>query len=285
MRPLPRDLSCASLLVIILAIPAACLYGVAQSPESQPDPTKRPLTRGGVTFVWQSTKLTAKDDPNENGRPDLHQIEITPGYGTLIASWPQASAKTPDWAAWNQGIEAAALKMARSQMDSNHPTAAKWAAQPGVDTKVTVSIGVVSKTLVGSTVSAMWDSHGAHPNHGSTEFNWLLDKQRALKPEDVFKPDSGWAQTLQKRTDAYLHHQLDQGSQSYETFLQPGEMQKALHSIVIDPENWRPGGNGLSIVFQPYAIACYACTPPPFTIPWADLKPLLNPDFAIPGKS
>ena len=52
-----------------------------------------------------------------------------------------------------------------------------------------------------------------------------------------------------------------------------------------DPENWRFSGKGLSLVFQPYAIACYACTPPPFTIPWADLKPILNPDFVIPGNS
>jgi Protein of unknown function (DUF3298) len=285
LRRMPRDLSCVSLFLITLAIPATCLYAAAQSSQSQLTPTAKTLTRGGVTFVWQSTKLTAKDDPSDNGRPDLHQIEMTPGYGTLIASWPQASAKTPDWAAWNKAMEAAALKMAQSQMGTNHSTSAKWAAQPGVDTKLTVSVGAVSKTLVSSTVSAIWDSHGAHPNHGSTEFNWLLDKQRALKPEDVFKPDSGWAQTLQKRTDAYLHHQLDQGGQSYETFLQPGQMQKALHSIVIDPENWRFSGKGLSIVFQPYAIACYACTPPPFTIPWADLKPVLNADFVIPGNS
>jgi Protein of unknown function (DUF3298) len=285
MRPQLRDLSCVWLFIITLAVPATYLDALAESSQGPPAPAAKTLTRGGVTFVWQSTKLTAKDDPSDNGRPDLHQIEMTPGYGTLIASWPQASAKTPDWAAWNIAIEAAALKMAQSQAGSNHTTTAKWAAQPGVDTRIDVSIGAVSKTLVSSTVSAIWDSHGAHPNHGSTEFNWLLDKQRALKPEDVFKPASSWAQTLQKRTDAYLHHQLDQGSQSYETFLQPGEMQRALHSIVIDPKNWRLGGNGLSIVFQPYAIACYACTPPPFTIPWPDLKAMLNRDFVVPGKS
>ena len=283
MRQMPRDLKCVSLFLITLVIPAACLPVVAQSPQGQPVPARKTLTRDGVTFVWHSTRLTAKDDPDEDDRPDLHQIEKTPGYGTLIASWPHASAKTPDWAAWNKAIEAAALKMSQSQVGPDHPTAAKWAARPGIDTRVTVSVGVVSKTLVASTVNAIWDSHGAHPNHGSTEFNWLLDKQRALKPEDVFKADSGWAQTLQKRTDAYLHHQLDQGDQSYETFLQPGQMQKALHSIVIDPENWRFGGKGLSIVFQPYAVACYACTPPPFTMPWADLKPILNPNFVIPG--
>lgn len=283
MRQMSRDLKCVSLFLITLVIPAAWLAAVAQSPQGQTVPAGKTLTRGGVTFVWRSTRLTAKDEPEDNGRPDLNQIEKTPGYGTLTASWPQVTAKTPDWVAWNSAIETAALKMAQSQMGSGHLTEAKWAAQPGVDTSIAASLNTVSKYLVTATVNAIWDSHGAHPNHGSTEFNWLLDKQREIKPEDVFKAGSGWAQTLQKHTDAYLHRQLDQGSQSYESFLQPGEMQKTLHSIVIDPQSWRLSGKGLSIVFQPYAVACYACTPPPFTIPWADLKPILNPDFVTPG--
>jgi Protein of unknown function (DUF3298) len=285
MRQMSRDLKCVSLFLITLVIPAACLPVVAQSPQGQPVPARKTLTRDGVTFVWHSTRLTAKDDPDEDDRPDLHQIEKTPGYGTLIASWPQATAKTPDWIAWNSAIETAALTMAQSQMGSGHLTDATWAAQPGIDTSITASLNTVSKQLVTATVNAIWDSHGAHPNHGSSEVNWLLEKQHTLKPEDVFKTGSSWAQTLQKRTDAYLHHQLDEGGQSYETFVQPGEMQKTLHSIVIDPQSWRLSARGLSIVFQPYAVACYACTPPPFTIPWADLKPILNPDFVTPGAS
>jgi Protein of unknown function (DUF3298) len=267
----PRALSYALILFATLS--------AAQTPQAS---DLQPITRNGVTFAWKSIKLTAKDNPGENTRPDLAKLEVTPGYGTLTASWPQARSDAPDWAAWNKSIEAAAQKMSQSDTGPDRPSSSQWAAQPGVDATVTVALGVVEKPLVTATIQAMWDGHGAHPNHGSTELNWLLDQQRELQPEDVFEPGSDWAQSLQSRTNAYLHKQLDQDGKSYEDFMQKGEMQKTLHKIVINPENWHLDSRGLSIVFQPYAVACYACTPPPFTIPWTELKPILNTGFTVP---
>jgi hypothetical protein len=69
---------------------------------------------------------------------------------------------------------------------------------------------------------------------------------------------------------------------SYESFVQPGEMQKILHSVVINPESWRLDSTGVTIIFQPYQVACYACGPGPITIAWPALKLYLNPDFEIP---
>ena len=277
MQKPPRALNCVLLLIAILPV-------FAQTPQAA---NPRPITRNGIAFTWKSIRLTAKDDPAD-ARPDMH--EATPGYGTLTAFWPQAGSETAaskasEWAAWNEGIEAATLRMSQAGMGTPNPAAGKWTAQPGVDNDVTVALGLVSDPLVTATVSYLWDGHGAHPNHGSIEFNWLLDKQRQLQPEDVFTPGSDWAGALETRTNAYLHKQLDQDGKSYEDFEQPGEMQKVLHKIISDPENWRLDGSGLSIVFQPYAVACYACTPPPFTIPWAELKPILAPGFAIPAAS
>lgn len=85
---------------------------------------------------------------------------------------------------------------------------------------------------------------------------------------------------MQKDIDLYLHQKLDDENGSYETKF--GAMAKTLQSIVADPRHWSVGRDGLSVFFNPYEVACYACTPDPLTIPWAELKPYLNPAFEIP---
>jgi hypothetical protein len=52
--------------------------------------------------------------------------------------------------------------------------------------------------------------------------------------------------------------------------------------IVINPADWKLEPAGVSIFFQPYQVACYACTPDPMIIQWSDLKPYLQPSFVLP---
>lgn len=145
-----------------------------------------------------------------------------------------------------------------------------------MDASVSTSVNFASSRLVTATISGFWDGHGAHPNHDSVEFNWLLDEGRVLRPEDIFRSDSQWADTLFSETDQYLRKNVE----DYD----PEEAAKTLHKIISDPESWRIDEKGLSIVFQPYAVACYACTPEPFTMSWEQLRPWLNPEFPIPVK-
>jgi uncharacterized protein YecT (DUF1311 family) len=216
--------------------------------------------RGGITFVSRSIILTEPDE-------DKFQLgqEVNPGYGTLTASWPQAAINTPEWKAWNEAVESEVKKVAGSS------------AQSAMDDDAWVAMGLVGKELITATVSYLEDGHGAHPNQGSVEFNWLLKEQRELKSDDIFLPGSGWEEVLQLRTDEYLRRVLD-GGPDYE----PGEMEKVLHPIVVNPRNWKLDGAGLAIIFKPYAVTCYACTPGPFKMPWSELKPLLKDDFVIP---
>ena len=157
-----------------------------------------------------------------------------------------------------------------------------WAANPGMKVDLTVSLGVVSAQLVTAPITNDWDGHGAHPNVNFIQFNWMLKEKREMKPEDFFRPGSGWDRFLQKRCDQFLHKQLDYDGNSYEEFEQPGEMAKTLHRIATEPRSWQLDAKGLTIPFEPYAVACHACTPPPMTIPWAELKPYIQPGFLIP---
>lgn len=236
--------------------------------------------RDGILFVWRAIVLTARDEP---GSVPLWGHEVHPGFGTLEASWPQAIVDTPQAQAWNQAIEAATRQMTQSPSASADAMTTQWKAEADVDSETTVSIDAVSKDLVATTLQGLWDGHGAHPNHGTTQFNWLLGLKREVKSEDVFVPGSGWQALMQQRLGDYLHKTLDaEMLKSYEQFLPPGGMAKVLHGIAVDPRRWQLDGRGLTLIFQPYEVACYACTPPPMTISWTDLKPYLQPAFALP---
>jgi hypothetical protein len=146
-----------------------------------------------------------------------------------------------------------------------------------------VGLGIVTNSLVTATITNDWYGHGAaHPNTTSIEFNWLRKAQRELKPLDVFESGSGWDAVLQQICDRDLHKKLDNEDGSYDRFWQPGQMQKTLHDIVIDPENWAIDKDGMKVIYQVYAVAGRPGTPEPTEIPWSQLKPYLNLNFAIP---
>jgi uncharacterized protein len=231
---------------------------------------------GGVTIVKRALVLLSRDARDDN---PFHGEEVTPGYGTLQAQWPQAASSAQSWAAWNKAVESAALQAGSERKE---PAAQTWndLVQPGVDQEVTVIFERIDGELVSAKITNFVDGHGAHPNHNSTQFHWLLDEQRELKPEDIFVQDSGWDVWMQRQMDRYLHKVLDTDpSSNYQDFLNPGEMSKVLHGIVTNPSGWQLDNKGLTFFFNPYEVACYACTPEPFTISWADLKPYLRPGF------
>jgi uncharacterized protein len=234
----------------------------------------------GMTFVSQSVTLTARDTPDS--APPAGVSEVTPGFGTLVASWPQASSTTPQWTAWNSAIVPAIIQAANANESSS---ARDWngLVQPGVDRDLTVTVERANTQWISASIDDFYDGHGAHPGENVTEFYWMLGQQRALKPEDVFQPNSGWDTWMEKRLDSYLHKALDsQSNGNYQTWFTAGDAQKTLQGIVTNPGDWKLEPKGFSIYFQPYQVACYACTPDPLTISWSDLKPYLQPGFVLP---
>jgi uncharacterized protein YecT (DUF1311 family) len=237
------------------------------------------LRAGGVTFVSRSISVTAADDP-ATVPAEMRKMERNPGYGTLIAKWPQAMNDAPEWSAWNVAMVQAAQKMTVQGLKDH--SQAKWAAIEGTDVDVTVSIGVVGGQMVTAAINDFYDGHGAHPVDNSTQFNWLLKEQREVRSEDVFRAGSGWDTSILGQCENDVSRQLTQqmGADNASSWL--ADLPKALNGIIRDPRNWVLDGKGLTIPFQPYAVACYACTPDPVTIPWAALRPFLQPGFQLP---
>lgn len=239
--------------------------------------------RNGVLFVWRSNAFTAPDSADEaQQRRKFHERD----FGYVNATWPQAVSSAPEWVAWNKAIADAACEAARS-LDSKPGT--EWSKDWAVDTDtdVAVRLHAVSGSLVTASIANYVYGHGAaHGMSSTVQLNWLLDEQRAIRAADVFRPQVYWLGQLYDRTDKYLHGKLDeQSGGNYQSFEAPGEIAKTLHKLLADPSSWQIDGKGITVIFPAYAVACYACTPPPFTMSWESLKPLLNPAFVIPAST
>ena len=234
--------------------------------------------RGGVEFYWKSITITAPDDAQsaENDR----QRGVLSDHGILNASWPQALVPTPQWQAWNRAMEDAARDMASQ---ANNPSGGHWKQEwaVGMDTDVTVSLNIVTPDLIAATLSNQWYGHGAaHPNTTTVQFNWLLREQHELRSDDVFRPGSGWPEYIETRSMKELKAQF--GPDYPQSEWAPGYMEKVLNDIVTQPANWQLSSDALIIPFDPGEVACHACDAHPVVIPWADLKPMLQPGFTIP---
>lgn len=234
----------------------------------------------GITFVWRSVYLTAPDDA------DTARIMKQIGgrdSGYVNASWPQAQSTAPESTAWNKAIAEAA---GPGNAGGEGKPGTQWATSDAVDqdTDVTVALNSVSDTLVSASIAVMTYGHGAaHPNHGVTQLNWMLKEKRPLKGSELFRSQIDWSNELYNRINQYLHKTLDADGTNYESFLNdPKGMQKTVRGIALEPSHWQIDSKGITIVFNPYEVACYACTPEPFTMTWESLKPLLNPAFQIP---
>ncbi|HEY3706353.1 MAG TPA: lysozyme inhibitor LprI family protein [Terracidiphilus sp.] len=238
------------------------------------------FSEGGVQFVMLSVSFTVPDSPPLDNQDKQRGVSAV---STFDASWPRALSPAPEWQAWNAAIEDAARKAAsQGKGEPDRKWKPEWAG--GMDTDLQTALRLVTPRLVSATITNEWYSHGAaHPNTDRSQFHWMLPQRRPLHAEDVFHTGSGWPQILYDRTDKYLHSVLDQDAGGdYQSLSGPGMIAATLHKIVQEPQNWTIDARGITIVFQQYAVACYACTPEPFTMSWDSLKPLLNPEFDIP---
>jgi uncharacterized protein len=223
----------------------------------------------GIEFIQQTKTLFSRDN-----QPDEVFRKTWP-YGTLTANWPVAMSSEPEWQSWNKAIRAAMFQVLNASQGEVKLTdwPAKWDGLSDDDLDVTVKS--VNDQYVTASVWEMWYGHGAaHPNRNWIQFNWLRKEQRELRAEDLFKRDSAWEKAL-----------LDKCNQDLAKKLKVVGFQDSGNEVdeyIKNPENWTLTTEGLTIEWQPYAVACYACTPDPTTIPLQSLKDYLQPGFQLP---
>jgi hypothetical protein len=115
----------------------------------------------------------------------------------------------------------------------------------------------------------------AHPNSSSKAVTVLMNEGRELTENDVFRPDSNWQAFLTQRAVADLTRQFQQDG-----FAPP---QRDVRETATKPHLWLISERGLTILFPPYSFgAPYVMGSADVTIPWADLRPYLNPAAPLP---
>lgn len=105
----------------------------------------------------------------------------------------------------------------------------------------------------------------------------ILPEFRSLTVEDLFDTNSRTLPALQT---------LFREAFSAEGWPPAGaialENIEAAERKVIDSSRWLLTADGLQVPLNPYEVGCYVCSPPPVTIRWSDLKPLLSPKSVAP---
>lgn len=204
---------------------------------------------------------------------------INPGFGYGSLRWPQTDIKSdkPNAAqtTWNNAAKTKAGSLAIGF--SNAPNATfdtAVDASGSIDAYFTVD--AANDHLIDVTfIDGAYPWGAAHPTASRTSFLFWIDRARELTATDIFWPDSAWQQNIVPLAIASL-----QANPDIKDMLWKGDqLQKAVQSAVLEPANWTPTRDGLTITFGQYAVGPYVIGMPQAHLPWSQLKPMLAPSF------
>ncbi|WKZ47236.1 MAG: RsiV family protein [Anaerolineales bacterium] len=107
----------------------------------------------------------------------------------------------------------------------------------------------------------------AHPFHYSLTMNYDLEQGRKLSLDDLFVEDSGYLKTI----SSYCIAQLSKRDIGFF-----GGFEQGADPTSENYRNWNIANEGLLITFDEYQVAPYAAGPQTVTVPYSELKPLIN---------
>jgi hypothetical protein len=115
----------------------------------------------------------------------------------------------------------------------------------------------------------------AHPNNTSRAVTVVMTEGRALTESDVFVPNSGWQRFISERAVREITRQYREDD------FQPPE--RDVQETATKAHLWLITERGLTLLFPPYSFgAPYVMGGTEVTIPWAELRPYLNPAAPAP---
>ena len=113
----------------------------------------------------------------------------------------------------------------------------------------------------------------AHPNSYTEVINYDLKNGKQLKLSDLFKPGAKYLQAISAYSTADLKKQ---GKDLLPEQIESGAAPKAENY-----QSWNIGKTGLGINFDAYQVGPYAAGPQFVSVPYSNLKDLINPDGPI----
>jgi hypothetical protein len=208
--------------------------------------------------LYQQVTLTSVPS-QDNGQPTSYQITIqTP---TLTGSDDPRVKKFND--------EVTAL-IANAVADFKN----NLTQMPPTPLSVSSSFDVKYELLspAGNIFSIKFDTMGyvsgaAHPYHLSYTFNYDLEKGNDVALSDLFLQGADYLGTISQ----YCAAQLSTRDIDFKDFSQGADPTPENY------KNWNITSNGLMITFDEYQVAPYAAGPQVVTVPYSELKSLIDP--------
>lgn len=113
----------------------------------------------------------------------------------------------------------------------------------------------------------------AHPNSYTEVINYDLKNGKQLKLSDLFKPGAKYLQAISAYSIADLKKQGKD--------LLPEQIESGAGPKAENYQSWNIGKTGLGINFDAYQVGPYAAGPQFVSVPYSNLKDLINPDGPI----
>jgi uncharacterized protein len=132
--------------------------------------------------------------------------------------------------------------------------------------------------LISVRFNALQETYGAaNVNHIVKAVTVLMTEGRPLAAEDVFQANSHWQDFITDRAVADIQRQLPD---------YPRPPRRDVYETATKAHLWLVTERGLELLFPPLSVGGWSQADPPegleVTIPWADLRPYLNPAAPAP---
>ncbi len=252
-------LACNASFTVLNPTPTPVLPTQEQEPV-QPTETSAPLISQQVML---SSVPFSETDPGEN----------FPKY-TITAQTPQLTGSDdPRVIAFNQrltDIIAREVEMWRQSFQQLPVT--QYSNGSSLDEKYTLA------SQTGDLWSfkfefSFYSDGAAHPGHYSITVNYELGQGRELALGDLFLLNSNYLETIANYCTTEL---------SKQPFADPVFLEGAKPTVE-NYHNWNITPEGLMITFDEYQVAPYAAGPQIVTVPYAELKSLIDPRGPLAG--
>jgi uncharacterized protein YecT (DUF1311 family) len=208
-------------------------------------------------FLFNRVDLYAAEPSDDNTGSRV-------GFYIQHVSYPQVdNADTPEVIAWNQ-------QSAQSLSDGGDCEDSSTDYELGIASRHMISVIWTHSSYCHGTPHGFWDV--------KTENTILSVPPRPLSKSDIFGPGTAWVKPLKERLWRKL---LESGWRPPENQSED-DIKSQLEDDFVNPDDWFFTNEGLRISFTAYEGGCYACTPQPITLSWAELKPLLSASSAVP---
>jgi Protein of unknown function (DUF3298) len=248
------------LMSFILVITSACsALAAPATPTAAPTSTSAP-TATSVPFYQQATVSTTNF--SDSGKsPDY---TITAQIPTIKNSDPRTAAFTTEMQNFVQGLIADFKK----NMAAMGP--------PPIQTTSSFDVRYQVVSPPGNILSINYQTEGyiagmAHPYHLIYTFNYDLEAGKDIALSELFLPNTDYLGALSK----YCAAQLNARAIDFQDFSQGAD------PTATNYKNWNITPDGLMITFDEYQVAAYVAGPQTVTVPYSELKSLIDSNGAL----